>query len=97
MSLYPLIAIVTDHTDKRRNEILAQLLNKLHENLEYRKILSEYWFVFTGGTYSRIFEGIEGTPSLLKDSVKDFFLERRPLNGVRKVLRITRNRVRHTY
>ena len=76
MTNNPIIAVVTDHTDKRGNDILVQLLNKLFEIPKYYKILKEYRFVFTGGTYSRIFEGIEGKPSKLKDEVKDFLLER---------------------
>ena len=76
MSKYPIIAVVTDHTDKRGNEILTQLFNKLYTNEKYRNILGKFWFVFTGGTFNRIFEGVDGKPSKLEDNVKTFLLDR---------------------
>ncbi len=76
MSVYPLIAVVTDYSDNRRNEILSKLLNKLMENYGFKKILEKYWLIFTGGTFSRIFEGLEGKDSLLTDEAKDFYLDR---------------------
>ena len=78
-----IISIVSDHDDYFRNETLAKLLNDLLTNdpktfESNRKILDNFYFVFTGGTFQRIFNGAHSRSSLplLKDSTKAWLKER---------------------
>ena len=72
-----LIAIVSDHTDDIRNVALADVFNNLCEDSTYKEILKKFGFIFTGGTFRRIFHGErkDGTP-YLTDSAKLFLSQR---------------------
>jgi hypothetical protein len=75
----PLIAVVSDHTDYFRNGILADLFNILcADNSKYRAILENYNFIFTGGTFERLFYGrhMKGGGPFLLDETKKFLRNR---------------------
>lgn len=78
MATHPLIAVVTDHTDYFRNVSLADLFNKLVKNEEYRTVLEKFNFVFTGGTFNRLFFGehMRSGKPFLEDDTKRFLKSR---------------------
>jgi len=51
-----LIGVLASHEDGRRHDELVELLNELVE--KYPGILSQFAFVFTGGTFKRILFGV---------------------------------------
>ena len=72
-----LIAIISDHDDYYRNIELANLFNTLYSSPKTREFLKQFWFVFSGGTFERIFSGKQkrsGKP-LLNDKTKKWLKE----------------------
>lgn len=75
--LKPVIAILATHDNVKKHNVLVNLLDELIENESTKKILEPFWFVFSGGTFTRLFNG---NPSKGFDSIsnasKKFFMNR---------------------
>ncbi len=56
-SLKPLIGVLASHDSQDKNEALATVLIEAHKDEGLRGILRRFRFVFTGGTYRRLFLG----------------------------------------
>ena len=70
-----LIAILSSHDDDDKNQKLIDLLNEICNDENYKKILDDYWFVFTGGTFERIMTGY-GNVKPISISTKNFLRTR---------------------
>jgi methylglyoxal synthase len=65
-----LIAVLASHDSTAKNNEMAHVIEELHKN--HRKVLREFHFVFTGGTFQRLVEG--------KDTQSPARTELRPLS-----------------
>ncbi len=52
-----LIAVLASHDSRDRNEALANIFNTAAEDVKLGKTLRNFRFLFSGGTYLRLFEG----------------------------------------
>ncbi|MCH9657230.1 hypothetical protein K0U27_00810 [archaeon] len=54
MTKKTLIGVVSSHDSPEKNESLKKLFEELFTKPEHAKILEDFWFIFTEGTYERI-------------------------------------------
>ena len=66
-----IIGVYTSHDSPEMNESLVSVLNELFTSPHYSKVLKNFWFVFTRGTYERILSGhFPDSPKLHPDVIK---------------------------
>ena len=57
-NLKTLIGVLASHDSAERNEALKEVFTKAHDDENIRQIMRHFRFVFTGGTYRRLFDGV---------------------------------------
>jgi hypothetical protein len=57
MSEKTLIGVLASHDSLEKNKALAEIFRKIWKDESLRKTLSNFRFVFTGGTYNRLMRG----------------------------------------
>lgn len=57
MNKKTLIGLLASHDSSPKNEALAQIFRDAWSDKYLREVLKHFRFVFTGGTYERLFDG----------------------------------------
>ena len=77
-----LIGVLASHDSRSKNEALSSIFKKWSDTEETKKTLRKFGFVFSGGTYDRLFNNkpvlyqkVEEVKHSLPESVKDFLLK----------------------